>query len=80
MSHAISVRELRNHTADVVRRVEAGEVLQVTVYGRPAMELRPIVSRSWLDELAAEPPTDSGLSGWLEDQREADMALDWGPA
>ncbi|MGH2915638.1 MAG: type II toxin-antitoxin system Phd/YefM family antitoxin [Solirubrobacteraceae bacterium] len=42
----VSVRELRNHTAEVLRRVEAGERLRVTVDRRPVAELGPLPSRS----------------------------------
>ncbi len=42
----ISVRELRNHTAEVLRRVEAGERLRVTVDRRPVAELAPLPARS----------------------------------
>jgi len=42
----ISVRELRNHTAEVLRRVEAGERLRVTVDRRPVAELGPLPTRS----------------------------------
>lgn len=38
----ISVRELRNNVSSVLRRVEAGEHLNVTVSGRPVAELIPI--------------------------------------
>lgn len=41
MASTISVRELRNHTADVVSRVEAGEALTLTVNGRPVADLVP---------------------------------------
>jgi prevent-host-death family protein len=41
----VSVRELRNHTAEVLRRVEAGERLRVTVDRRPVAELAPLPSR-----------------------------------
>jgi prevent-host-death family protein len=48
-SHAVtddvSVRELRNHTAEVLRRVEAGERLRVTVDRRPVAELAPLPTR-----------------------------------
>ena len=44
--HDVSVRELRNHTADVLRRVEAGERLRVTVDRRPVAELIPLPQRS----------------------------------
>jgi prevent-host-death family protein len=45
MSDEVSVRELRNHTADVLRRVEAGERLRVTVDRRPVAELSPLPAR-----------------------------------
>lgn len=46
MSDEVSVRELRNHTADVLRRVEAGERLTVTVDRRPVADLVPRPSRT----------------------------------
>jgi prevent-host-death family protein len=42
----VSVRQLRNHTADVLRRVESGESLRVTVDRRPVAELVPLASRA----------------------------------
>jgi prevent-host-death family protein len=42
----VSVRELRNHTADVLRRVESGERLRVTVDRRPVAELVPLAGRA----------------------------------
>jgi len=39
------VRELRNHTAEVLRRVEAGERLRVTVDRRPVAELAALPAR-----------------------------------
>jgi prevent-host-death family protein len=45
MDHDVSVRELRNHTAEVLRRVEAGERLRVTVDRRPVAELTPLPAR-----------------------------------
>ena len=45
MSGDVSVRELRNHTAEVLRRVEAGERLRVTVDRRPVAELAPLPVR-----------------------------------
>ena len=74
----ISVRELRNHTADVVRRVRAGESIEVTVYGEPVMELRPIAKpRDWLDELMSTPAVSTGWAKQIEDERASEMALDW---
>jgi prevent-host-death family protein len=45
MAGDVSVRELRNHTAEVLRRVEAGERLRVTVDRRPVAELAPLPRR-----------------------------------
>jgi prevent-host-death family protein len=42
----ISVRQLRNHTAEVLRRVEAGETVRVTVDRHPVAELVPLPSRA----------------------------------
>ena len=41
----IPLRELRNNASQVVRRVEAGERLTVTVDGRPAADLVPHTGR-----------------------------------
>jgi prevent-host-death family protein len=38
----VTVRDLRNHGADVLRRVEGGESLVVTRDGVPVAELRPL--------------------------------------
>jgi len=45
MATQIPQRELRNHTAEVLRRVEEGERVEITVNGRPVAELGPIDSR-----------------------------------
>lgn len=41
----VPARELRNDVSGVLRRVEAGEHLRVTVSGRPVAELVPLPSR-----------------------------------
>jgi prevent-host-death family protein len=45
MPTRIPQRELRNHTAEVLRRVEEGERVEITVNGRPVAELGPIDTR-----------------------------------
>jgi prevent-host-death family protein len=45
MATRVPSRELRNHTADVLRRVEEGERVEITVNGRPVAELGPIDPR-----------------------------------
>ena len=42
MATDVPQRQLRNDTAALLRRVEAGERLRVTVHGHPVAELVPI--------------------------------------
>jgi prevent-host-death family protein len=45
----VPLRELRNRTSEVLRRVESGEHLVVTVDRRPVAQLVPLPStRAWL--------------------------------
>jgi prevent-host-death family protein len=41
----VSVRDLRNHTSEVLRRVEAGEAVTVTVDRRPVARIIPLAKR-----------------------------------
>lgn len=46
----VGLRELRQDASDLVRRVEAGEEITITVSGRPSARLvpaRPTQWRSW---------------------------------
>jgi prevent-host-death family protein len=49
MDHVAS-RDLRNNTAGVIRRVQEGKTVIVTVNGRPAAQLMPITvsRRHWI--------------------------------
>lgn len=42
MATEIPQRDLRNNTASLLRRVEAGERLRITVHGHPVAELVPV--------------------------------------
>jgi prevent-host-death family protein len=42
MATDIPQRELRNNTAGLLRRVEAGERIRITVHGHPVAELVPV--------------------------------------
>ena len=71
MAREISVRDLRNHTAQVVAAVRAGERLSLTVNRAPVADIVPhkLAASPWvastkLREIAAEAGTDPGL---LED-------------
>jgi prevent-host-death family protein len=71
MADEVSVRELRNSTAAVLRRVEAGERLRVTVDRRPVAELVPLPSQSvWVPRtrvVDALVQADAGLRDDLAD-------------
>jgi prevent-host-death family protein len=41
----VSLRDLRNHTSEVLRRVEAGEPVTVTVDRRPVAQIVPLAKR-----------------------------------
>jgi prevent-host-death family protein len=65
----VSARDLRNHTAAILRRVEAGERLRITVSRRPVAELAPLGRPAWipgaaLERVLREAPADRRL---LED-------------
>jgi prevent-host-death family protein len=56
MGDMVAIRDLRNHASDVLRRVEAGESLTVTVSGRPVAQIVPLPRRRpylTLDEIVA---------------------------
>lgn len=72
MSQDVSVRELRNHTAEVLRRVEAGERLRVTVDRRPVAELAPLPSREvWVPRRRAFHALVQADAGLRQDLDEA---------
>jgi prevent-host-death family protein len=66
-----SSRDLRNHTADLLRRVEAGERIRINVNRRPVAELVPLGRPQWasgaaLERVLREAPADRGLLDDLE--------------
>lgn len=62
---SIGVRELRQRASEFLRRVEAGETIQVTDRGRPVALLTPIRHDGPLDLLRAtgelEPTTEDSF-------------------
>ena len=72
----VGLRELRQNASEIVKRVEDGQTVVVTVSGRPAAQLVPVPRRRWrraeeLTELAGLPP-DHAL---LEDTTGLDHSL-----
>jgi prevent-host-death family protein len=79
----IALRELRNNTSEVLRRVENGEELDVTVNGRPVARLVPLPRRrtslSW-DEIRAhqaDPGLLAELREMLSDETTDDIEDPW---
>lgn len=64
----IASRDLRNHTADVLRRVAEGDHVTITVNGNPVAELapvivrrRPTIPRAEMITLLAQHQADAGM-------------------
>jgi prevent-host-death family protein len=71
----VSSRDLRNRTADLLRRVEAGERLRINVNRRPVAELVPLGRSEWssgaaMERVLREAPADPGLLDDLAALRE----------
>jgi prevent-host-death family protein len=68
----IPQRELRNNVAAVLREVESGQALRVTVRGRPVADLVPIGSRKRsmspddVARIVARAPLDRGFAADLD--------------
>ncbi len=68
MATDVPQRDLRNRTAELLRRVEQGERLRITVHGHPVAELVPVERPSAFvsadrirHEFASVPPPDDAL-------------------
>ena len=69
----VASRDLRNHTADVLRQVSDGTRVTITVNGKPVAEIGPVrttrpqfLTKAELAELISAHQADPGLSGDLE--------------
>ena len=78
IAREISVRQLRNHTADVVAAVRSGERLSLTVNREPVADIvphqatrSPWLPSSTLRRIVAEAGADVGLLDDLADVRDA---------
>jgi prevent-host-death family protein len=62
---SVGVRELRQRASELLRRVEAGETIEVTDHGRPVAILAPLPDRGALERLRASGdlvPSDRDLA------------------
>jgi prevent-host-death family protein len=70
----IGLRELRQNASDIVRRVEAGDTVTVTVSGRPAARIIPVDKHAWRRwaDIAGLFTTDRAAEGWTTDRDHLD--------
>lgn len=84
---AVGVRELRQNASEVIRRVEGGEEIDVTVNGRIAARLVPLRSAArartvrstdFAARLVELPPDDTGWADeWYRSRDEDPLADPW---
>lgn len=72
----VGLRDLRQRASELVRRVEAGEEVTITVAGRPSARLVPVSPRAWrqwpdVAELFRGPAD----SAWQQDRELVDDRL-----
>ncbi|MGH9207165.1 MAG: type II toxin-antitoxin system Phd/YefM family antitoxin [Acidimicrobiales bacterium] len=53
MSNSVGIRELRQQTSSVLKRVAAGEIVEVTEHGHPVARIVPL-QRGILEQLTVE--------------------------
>jgi antitoxin (DNA-binding transcriptional repressor) of toxin-antitoxin stability system len=80
MARNVSIRELRNSTADVISELEAGERLTLTVNRRPVADILPHVEDRdpWvpaaaLRRILEDAPADQALLADLADVRAVEL-------
>jgi prevent-host-death family protein len=84
MSIDVSVRELRNHTKQVVERIEDGTTMYLTKNGERIATIAPLRPATWadhVDDVLAigrddSGPYDSGLADVLADDDTQSAAFD----
>ena len=80
----VASRDLRNHTADVLRQVEDGATVAITVHGRIVAELSPprghrkaYFTRDDMRGILATSLADPGLRDDLAELGQMTDELDW---
>jgi prevent-host-death family protein len=72
----VGLRELRQQASELVRRVEAGEEITITVSGRPSARMVPVAPGVWrvyddVADLFTGPPDTE----WMADRELVDQEL-----
>lgn len=74
--HRVGLRELRQDASELVRRVESGEAIDITVSGRLAARMVPVTAKRWqtwnaVADLFHGPPDQD----WQRDQDLIDQSM-----
>ena len=78
----VGLRELRQNASELVRRVEQGEEITITVAGRPGARLVPATPQTWRPwDAVAEVFNGAADSDWADDRDEIahDIRDPWQP-
>ena len=78
MSNKVGIRELRQQASAILRRVTAGEVVEVTEHGHPIARIVPL-RRTTLDQLVAEGRATEAEGDLLELMEELRLPAELGP-
>jgi prevent-host-death family protein len=76
LSCNVSVRELRNHTKQVIERIADGTTMYLTKNGERIATIAPLHAKTWaayVDDVLVDDAYDSGLADLLA-QDDADSA------
>lgn len=72
----MGLRELRQQASELVRRVQAGEEVTITVAGRPSARLVPVAPQTWRSYAdVAEVFSGRADTAWEADRDLVDEAL-----
>lgn len=72
----VGLRELRQQASELIRRVEAGEEVTITVAGRPSARLTAVVPRVWRTwDDVADLFVGAADNEWAEDRAQIDQEL-----
>ncbi len=79
MSLDVSMRDLRNHTKQVVERIEDGTTMYLTKNGERIATITPLRPKTWadhVDDVLGGDAYDSGLDDLLADDDAQSAAYD----
>src|SRR5437899_385872 len=68
---SVGIRELRDNVSAVIRRVAAGETVDVTDHGHPVARIVPYLARSPLEQMLADGRASPATEDLLDFEPEA---------